>query len=186
VCPDCSGSFWTISQSEDTELPRISRYELAYLENDDEFHSPVEVKLARPRTHERGKAALFRPKMRRNENEPFRCGRCRMFVGQTVSGGKHRNHCPFCLASRHVDLRRPGDRESPCRAVMPAIGVAFRADGEQMLVHRCNGCGIERQNRIAADDDPVVVMRLTPVSLPHGRAGADEDVVEREDAMASG
>ena len=58
---------------------------------------------------------------------------------------------------------------------MPAVGVAFRADGEQMLVHRCNGCGIERQNRIAADDDPVAVMRLTPVALPRGRSGVAEE-----------
>lgn len=106
-------------------------------------------------------------------------------VGQTVSGGKHRNHCPFCLASRHVDWRRPGDRESPCCALMPAVGVAFRADGEQMLVHRCNGCGIERQNRIAADDDPVAVMRLTPVPLPRGRVRVDE-ITEEEEVLASG
>lgn len=166
-------------------MPRISRSELAYLENDEEFLAPVETRAHRQRTRESGVSAPFRPKMRRNENQPFRCGKCRMFVGQTVSGGKHRNHCPFCLASRHVDLRRPGDRESPCRAVMPAIGVAFRADGEQMLVHRCNGCGIERQNRIAADDDPVAVMRLMPVALPFGRAGVGEDeVVEREEMIA--
>jgi hypothetical protein len=55
-----------------------------------------------------------------------------------------------------------------------------------MLVHRCNGCGIERQNRIAADDDPVVVMRLTPVPLPHGRTGVEEVVIEKEDSMAIG
>lgn len=68
---------------------------------------------------------------------------------------------------------------------MPAIGVAFRTDGEQMLVHRCNGCGIERQNRIAADDDPVAVMRLTPVPLPHGRT-SDAKTMEEEEALASG
>ena len=166
-------------------MPRLSPIELAYLENDEEVLAPVDSRPS-PRKHrERVMAAPFRPNMRRNESKPFRCGKCRVFVGQTVSGGKHRNHCPFCLASRHVDMRRPGDRESPCRALMPAIGVAFRADGEQMLVHRCNGCGIERQNRIAADDDPVAVMRLLPVLLPHGQAGVDE-VIEREEAMARG
>ena len=50
---------------------------------------------------------------------------------------------------------------------------------------RCNGCGIERQNRIAADDDPVAVMRLLPVLLPHGQPRVD-DVIEREEAMARG
>jgi hypothetical protein len=167
-------------------LPRLSLNELAYLENDDNFLAPVDSRPNRRKPRESGAAAPFRPTMRRNENQPFRCGKCRMFVGQTVSGGKHRNHCPFCLASRHVDLRRPGDRECPCRAIMPAIGVAFRADGEQMLVHRCNGCGIERQNRIAADDDPVAVMRLTPVPLPYGHAGADEElIIDLEEMIAS-
>ena len=167
-------------------MPRLSLNELAYLENDDDVLSPVDARPIRRRTRERGLAAPFRPKMRRNENQPFRCGKCRMFVGQTVSGGKHRNHCPFCLTSRHVDLRRPGDRECPCRALMPAIGVAFRADGEQMLVHRCNSCGIERQNRIAVDDDPVAVMRLTPVPLPYGRAGEEEhEYIELEEMRAS-
>lgn len=164
-------------------MPRLSPIELAYLENDEEFRAPVDSPPSPCKPRERGMAAPFRPNMRRNESQPFRCGKCRVFVGQTVSGGKHRNHCPFCLASRHVDMRRPGDRESPCRALMPAIGVAFRADGEQMLVHRCNGCGIERQNRIAADDDPVAVMRLLPVLLPHGQARVDEELVVEFDAM---
>jgi hypothetical protein len=167
-------------------VPRLSPIELAYLENDDDYVSPVENRPVHRKPRARESMARFRPTMRRNENQPFRCGKCRRFVGQTVSGGKHRNHCPFCLTSRHVDLRRPGDRESPCRAFMPAIGVAFRADGEQMLVHRCNGCGIERQNRIAADDDPVAVMRLTPVTLPHGRTGADDDTLIEHGEMIVG
>ena len=167
-------------------MPRLSRNELAYLENDDDLLAPVDTRSSRRKPRESGVVAPFRPAMRRNENQPFRCGKCRVFVGHTVSGGMHRNHCPFCLTSRHVDLRRPGDRECPCRALMPAIGVAFRADGEQMLVHCCNGCSVERQNRIAADDDPVAVMRLTPVALPHGRAGAVEDtIIDLEEMIAS-
>ena len=166
-------------------MPRLSPIELAYLENDEEILDPVSRASERRNAHANAVVAPFRPKMRRNESQPFRCGKCRVFVGQTVSGGKHRNHCPFCLASRHVDLRRPGDRESPCRALMPAVGVAFRADGEQMLVHRCNGCGIERQNRIAADDDPVAVMRLTPVALPRGRSGVTEETgIDLEEARS--
>ena len=31
-----------------------------------------------------------------------------------------------------------------------------------MVVHRCNGCGIERQNRVAADDNPTALLRLAP------------------------
>lgn len=81
-------------------------------------------------------------------------------VGPTVGGGRHRNHCPYCLHSRHVDERRPGDRASSCRATMQPIGVFTRHSGEQVLVHRCLGCGVERHNRVAADDDPLVLMRM--------------------------
>ncbi len=60
---------------------------------------------------------------------------------------------------------------------MSAIGVAFRPDGEQMVVHRCNGCGIERQNRVAADDNPIALLRLSPVSPVRRSAAAEEEAV---------
>lgn len=40
--------------------------------------------------------------------------------------------------------------------MMAPVGVTTRPDGEQMLLHRCLGCGIVRRNRIAADDNPDV------------------------------
>jgi hypothetical protein len=159
-------------------LPRLSPNELATLMHEDDPLPERGTKRApqpRPRPRLAGEETPFRPHMRQNERKPFKCGRCRAFVGTTVSGGRHRNHCPLCLTSRHVDLRRPGDRESPCRALMPAIGVAYRPDGEQMVVHRCNGCGVERQNRVAADDNPIALLRLPPVSVPR-RAAAVEEV----------
>src|SRR4051812_24121476 len=58
-------------------------------------------------------------------SEEFKCRKCRSFVGPTISGGKHRNHCPQCLHSRHVDRSSPGDRKSDCRSIMPAIGTFF-------------------------------------------------------------
>ncbi len=30
-------------------------------------------------------------------NESFKFRHCRAFIGPTVSGGRHRNHCPLCL-----------------------------------------------------------------------------------------
>lgn len=112
-----------------------------------------------------------KPKRRANERGEFKCGRCRAFIGPTVSGGRHRNHCPLCLASRHVDRSRPGDRLSDCGGMMPAVGTFFRSNGEQMVLHRCNGCGIERQNRIAADDNQLALLRLEVVQPPR-RTGA--------------
>jgi hypothetical protein len=60
---------------------------------------------------------------------------------------------------------------------MPAVGVSFRPDGEQMVVHRCNGCGIERQNRVAADDNPVALLRLAPVTPTRRSASAEEEAI---------
>jgi len=48
---------------------------------------------------------------------------------------------------------------------MAPIGVFARPNGEQVLVHGCLGCGFERHNRVAADDDTAAVMRL-PVVAP--------------------
>ena len=49
---------------------------------------------------------------------------------------------------------------------MPAIfGTFFKPDGEQMILHRCSGCGVERHNRIAADDNSVALLHL-PLVLP--------------------
>lgn len=90
----------------------------------------------------------------------FRCRRCKTMVGTPISGGRHRNHCPLCLYSRHVDRSRPGDRLSDCRSMMQPVGLFTRGDGEQVLVHECRGCGVVRHNRVAADDNTVATMRL--------------------------
>lgn len=158
-------------------MPRVTPDDLARLMNDDDPPPEMAARGRHLRNHRRGREDVpFRPRTRPNERNPFKCGRCRAFVGPTVCGGRHRNHCPFCLTSRHVDLRRPGDRANPCRALMPAIGVAFRPDGEQMVVHRCNGCGADRQNRGAADDNPVALLRLPPVTVVKHQEATEEAI----------
>jgi hypothetical protein len=99
------------------------------------------------------------------------------------SGGHHRNHCPLCLYSRHVDGRRPGDRGSACGGTMAPVGACARPDGEQEIVHRCNACGLERRNRVAADDDVYAVMRL-PLVPRSSRPAAQHEHVEGGDELA--
>lgn len=69
-------------------------------------------------------------------------------------GGSYRNHCPFCLYSKHVDAGIPGDRANLCHGLMKPIGLTTRRSGEYVLVHKCVKCGFERLNRVAGDDDP--------------------------------
>jgi len=89
-----------------------------------------------------------------------------MLVGPVVYGGSHRNHCPYCLYSRHVDENRPGDRASTCGGLMAPVGAFTRPKGEHVVVHRCLTCGFERYNRIAADDDFDLVLKLPAVPPP--------------------
>jgi RNHCP domain len=116
-----------------------------------------------------------RPGRPRPEGETFRCRHCKRMVGPTLCGGRHRNHCPVCLYSRHVDDKRPGDRASDCRSLMAPVGLFARRSGEQVIVHRCLGCGVERSNRVAADDNPLAVMRL---SLVEPASPAAEDAAD--------
>jgi hypothetical protein len=113
----------------------------------------------------RKRTRLTRPP-RSEADQAFKCGNCKQFIGAPLAGGRHRNHCPNCLYSRHVDDTRPGDRKSDCHALMEPTGILMRRNGEQVLIHRCLGCGKEDPNRIAADDNPLLLMRLVPVAPP--------------------
>lgn len=115
----------------------------------------------------------LRPR-RPGKPETFRCRACKQMVGPTLSGGRHRNHCPFCLHSRHVDGKTPGDRASDCRSLMAAVSLFARPSGEQVIVHRCLGCGFERYNRVAADDNPLAVMQLPLVDSRITQAGESQ------------
>jgi hypothetical protein len=107
--------------------------------------------------------ARRKPLYTQSSEEVFKCRHCRRFVCPLPYGGHHRNHCPFCLYSRHVDDRKPGDRMSSCGASMEPTGYFQRPNGEYVIVHHCMGCDIERFNRIGADDDFDLVLLLPEV-----------------------
>ncbi|MFE3442681.1 RNHCP domain-containing protein [Nocardia sp. NPDC059180] len=86
-------------------------------------------------------------------------------------GTAHRNHCPHCLTSRHVDRRRPGDRAESCRGRMVAISVSVRDGGEWALIHHCLACGVLRSNRIAGDDNALSLMRIAVRPLADSHVG---------------
>jgi hypothetical protein len=86
------------------------------------------------------------------------CGDC---------GTDHRNHCPNCLHSVHLDIE-PGDREADCGGVMEPIAVWVRRGGEWAIIHRCRVCGALSSNRIASDDNGVLLISLAakPIANP--------------------
>ena len=91
--------------------------------------------------------------------DPFTCRVCGRLVVPAEAGSNHRNHCPNCLASVHLD-EEPGDRASPCHGVMDPIAVWVRKNGEWAVIHRCRVCGRMHSNRIAADDNPMKLMAI--------------------------
>ena len=100
-------------------------------------------------------------------SDTFECKHCGRTVVPQGAGSDHRNHCPYCLFSQHLDIT-PGDREADCGGVMEPIAVWVRKNGEWAIIHRCKVCGALSSNRIAADDNPMKLMSLAmkPVSSP--------------------
>jgi hypothetical protein len=105
---------------------------------------------------------------RRRTPGTFRCRRCRLDVPADAVGTAHRNHCPNCLWSRHLDGGTPGDRAADCGASMEPLAVCVRGGGEWLLIHRCTGCDVLHLNRSAGDDNPLTLLRLAirPLALP--------------------
>ena len=105
----------------------------------------------------------------------FRCAHCGHIVSSAhwLSGVNNRNHCPYCLWSRHLDLYAAGDRLSACKAPMQPVALTTKPSrnkyshgrGELMLVHLCTDCGNVSINRIAADDDASTLLEIFNASL---------------------
>ena len=122
----------------------------------------------------------------------FTCGHCDSWVSKDRFIGTHfRNHCPFCLWSKHVDERHSGDRDSSCRSSMEPIGLTFKHEGqdkygrprqgELMLVHQCQKCGAFSLNRLAADDEIQMVLQVFESSKKKNKVILDklkEDHIE--------
>ena len=83
----------------------------------------------------------------KSENVAFICENCGKEV-VPVTNGSYRNHCPFCLCSKHVDVM-PGDRASECKGIMDPIGVVYKPAKGWQLVHQCRKCGAKAKNIVA-------------------------------------
>lgn len=98
--------------------------------------------------------------------ESFICKKCGRLVVADGAGSNHRNHCPFCLHSLHVD-DLPGDRAANCGGMMEPIGIWVRKNGEWALIHKCDRCGHLSTNRIAADDNQIKLLSISMKALSH-------------------
>ena len=124
------------------------------------------------------------PAAARSAGEAFVCTHCGHAVPGKAPGTEHRNHCPACLRSLHVDTTL-GDRRSGCRGTMDPIAVSARYDGEWQLVHRCRKCRVLRTNRIAGDDSEwaLITLALRPIARPPFPLGRLLPACEGEEYM---
>lgn len=87
-------------------------------------------------------------------NESFQCENCWKDITKHPEWSA-RNHCPFCLYSKHLDKAFPWDRDSNCFWLMPAIWIDYKKNKWWMIKHKCTKCGKEILNKIAIDDNYV-------------------------------
>lgn len=95
-----------------------------------------------------------------HRDEAFTCLACGRDV--PIGGARVRDHCPWCLRSRHVD-RVPGDRANPCQGRLDPV-LFERVDGEVVIRYRCVKCGGE--GRMRAHPDDRVPPSLSVADLP--------------------
>lgn len=109
------------------------------------------------------------------QSSNFKCLNCGKEVSKdSLIGTLNRNHCPFCLFSKHVDQDIPGDRKSECQNLMEPVGLTFKYEGkdkydkekqgEIMLIHFCFKDQKISINRIAGDDDPEIILKIFQTS----------------------
>jgi hypothetical protein len=109
----------------------------------------------------------MRKRYSRDPNKQFTCQYCGRTVSAEAPGTHHRNHCPWCLRSVHLD-DQVGDRTSSCGSIMEPIAISVRLGNEWVLIHRCIRCGALKENRIAGDDNELALLSLAvrPVAQP--------------------
>jgi DNA-directed RNA polymerase subunit RPC12/RpoP len=91
-------------------------------------------------------------------NESFTCDHCSKEVSKHPSGSA-RNHCPYCLYSKHVDDVKPGDRLATCHGLMRPIGLDYRKGKGEVIIHECEKCGKKIVNIPAPDDELLEFVR---------------------------
>jgi DNA-directed RNA polymerase subunit RPC12/RpoP len=85
-------------------------------------------------------------------NETFICENCWKEITKHPEGSA-RNHCPFCLYSKHMDKEFPWDRASNCLWLMKPVWIDNKKNKGWMIKHKCIKCNKEILNKVAPDDN---------------------------------
>lgn len=88
---------------------------------------------------------------------PFTCENC----GQQVKKLNYsaRDHCPYCLYSKHVDIN-PGDRKNSCQGLLKPINIE-KYKNTYKIIYKCQKCHQLHKNITANDDDFNKIIELS-------------------------
>lgn len=70
-----------------------------------------------------------------------------------------RDHCPYCLFSKHVDIN-PGDRLNTCLGALEPIGIE-KFKNTYKIIYKCNKCATIHKNVIANDDNMDLIIKIS-------------------------
>lgn len=90
-------------------------------------------------------------------DENFICENC----GRNVKklGYTARDHCPYCLYSKHVDIN-PGDRQNTCKGLLKPISIEKFKDSFK-IIYKCIKCNQLHKNIMASDDDMNLIIEIS-------------------------
>ena len=92
-------------------------------------------------------------------DEGFICENCNKKVSPL--GYTSRDHCPYCLYSKHVDIL-PGDRSNNCCGLLKPIGVE-KFKNSFKIIYKCEKCHNEHKNIICDDDNMDLIIKLSVI-----------------------
>ncbi len=90
-------------------------------------------------------------------DEEFICENCGKKVQKL--GYTARDHCPYCLYSKHVDIN-PGDRNNACKAMLKPIGIE-KFKNSFKIIYKCEKCNKTHKNIMAIDDNMDLIIELS-------------------------
>ncbi len=90
-------------------------------------------------------------------DEGFTCENCHKNVEKL--NYTSRDHCPYCLYSKHVDIT-PGDRQNKCQGKLKPISIEKFKDTFK-IIYMCEKCHKYHKNIMARDDNMDLIIKLS-------------------------
>lgn len=89
-------------------------------------------------------------------DETFTCENCGKVINKLNYTA--RDHCNYCLYSKHVDIN-PGDRANDCCGLLVPIDIEKFKDTYK-IIYKCCKCNQLHKNIIAIDDNMDKIIEL--------------------------